>query len=60
MRHLLLPGLSSVMMSSMETDDGDLYEGSFGRWGLSCVLLPAVDAFLLGECVFTIPPPKAV
>lgn len=28
-------GLSSVMMSNLEKGDGDLSEGSFGRWGPS-------------------------
>lgn len=50
-------GLSSVMMSSLEKGDGDLSEGSFGRWGPSRVFLQAVNVFLHGERFRPTPPP---
>lgn len=49
-------GLSSVMMSNLEKGDGDLSEGSFGRWGPSRVFLQAVNVFLHGERFRPTPP----
>lgn len=53
-------GLSSVMMSSLEMGDGDLSEGSFGRWGQSRVFLQAVNVFFHGERFHPPPPPRVV
>jgi hypothetical protein len=43
------------MMSSLKTDDADLYERSFGRWSQSYVFLQTVNGFLHVNAILPFP-----